>query len=82
MLIGSAPEIILAVITAVIGIVGISNAAEGWMFRHTLWYERLTLIIGALLMIAPGLWTDIVGVVILAAVYVLQRFTRKDLLPE
>jgi TRAP-type uncharacterized transport system fused permease subunit len=82
LLIGSIPEVILAVITATIGITGIAAAAEGWLLRHAFWYERLLLIVGSLLMIVPGGLTDLVGVIILAGVYVLQRFFKKELLVE
>ncbi|OZU87210.1 hypothetical protein CIL03_18125 [Virgibacillus indicus] len=80
LLIGSVPEIILAIITAIIGIMGIASAAEGWLLRHAFWYERLILIIGSLLMIVPGVWTDLFGIIILAGIYFLQRLFRKDLL--
>lgn len=82
LLIGSVPEIILATITAIIGIMGIAGAAEGWMLRKVFWYERLLLIIGSLLMIYPGAWTDLVGIFILAGIYLSQRFFRKHLLPD
>lgn len=82
LLIGSAPEVLLAIVTAIIGIIGISSAAEGWLLRNAFWYERAILFIGSLLMIAPGIWTDIVGLVILLGVYMLQRNFKKELLPE
>lgn len=80
LLIGSIPVIILTVITAMIGIAGVAGAAEGWVLRHTFWYERLLIVIGSLLMIAPGLLTDAIGLVILLGIYLTQRHFRKDLL--
>ncbi|MFA1821491.1 TRAP transporter permease [Virgibacillus oceani] len=82
LLIGSVPEILLGTVTAIIGIMGVASAAEGWLLRHAFWYERLILIIGSLLMIVPGIWTDIIGVIILAGVYITQKIFRKDLLTE
>src|SRR5699024_4939365 len=61
LLIGSENEIILTVITAMIGIEGVDGAAEGWVLRHTFWYERLLIVIGCILMIAPGILTDVIG---------------------
>lgn len=81
LLIGTVPEVIVAVITAMIGIAGIAAAAEGWLLRHAFWYERLLLIVGSLLMIVPGVLTDVVGVLVLAGIYALQRYFRKELLP-
>lgn len=80
LLVGNALDIIIAIVTAIIGIVGIAIAAEGWMLRHTFWYERLIVIVGSLLMIAPGFLADFMGVLILVGVYILQRNFRKDLL--
>lgn len=82
LLIGSVQEIILAVVTAIIGIMGIASVTEGWLLRHAFWYERTILFAGSILMIIPGVWTDIAGIVILTAVYIIQRNFKKDLLPE
>lgn len=82
LLIGSVPEIILTVITAMIGIAGVAGAAEGWVLRHTFWYERVLIVIGSLLMIAPGLLTDAIGLIILVGIYIIQRNSRKELLPS
>lgn len=82
LLMGNPLEVILATITAIIGIMGIASAAEGWLLRHSFWYERLILTFGSLLMIVPGIWTDLIGIAILSGIYLNQRCLRKDLLPE
>ncbi|WP_026581986.1 TRAP transporter permease [Bacillus sp. J33] len=78
LLVGDVPDIILSVITSIIGIIGIAWAAEGWLFRHAYWYERAVLFIGALLMINPGAVSDLIGFAILAAVYLYQKFVSKN----
>lgn len=78
LLIGDTSTIILSVITACIGIWGIACAVEGWLLRHAYWYERLILFVGALLMIIPGLLSDVIGITILASIFVLQKFTLKQ----
>lgn len=80
LLVGSAPAILLSVITATIGIIGIACAIEGWLLRHSFWYERVILFIGSLLMVIPGIYTDVAGVIIMVAIYLFQRNFRKDLL--
>ncbi|MFD1606949.1 TRAP transporter permease [Oceanobacillus luteolus] len=80
LLVGSPLEIIVATITAIIGIIGVAAAVEGWLLRHAFWYERLILLVGSILMVVPGLFTDLIGLVVLAGVYTLQRFYRKELL--
>lgn len=78
LLIGDTQTIILSVITACIGIWGIACAVEGWLLRHAFWYERVILFIGALLMIIPGLWSDVIGISVLASIVVLQKLTLKQ----
>ncbi|RAZ81146.1 TRAP transporter permease [Planococcus halotolerans] len=75
LLIGDTQTIILSVITACIGIWGIACAVEGWLLRNATWYERVILFSGALLMIIPGVWSDLIGIAILVSIIVLQKFT-------
>ncbi|QHS23368.1 TRAP transporter permease [Virgibacillus sp. MSP4-1] len=82
LLIGSASQIILSVITAIIGVIGIACAAEGWVLRHAFWYERMLLFAGAIGMTIPGIYSDMIGVIVLVSIYVLQKTFRKDLLTD
>ncbi|WP_431028762.1 TRAP transporter permease [Lysinibacillus sp. LZ02] len=77
-MIGSVGEIIVASITAVIGIIAIAMAVEGWVFRKCTWMERVFLIVGAFTLVMPGIVTDIIGVVVLALVIVMQKATSKQ----
>ena len=79
LLVGSTPDIILSVITSIIGIIGLACAAEGWLLRHAYWYERVVLAIGSILMVIPGFTTDIIGIVLLALVFVFQKFIKKEI---
>lgn len=77
-MVGTAPNIILAVITAMIGIIGIACAVEGWFIRSCNWLERIILLVGSIVMVAPGILTDITGLLILGGVYVFQKYIKKD----
>ncbi len=70
-------EVVLIIITSCVGIFALSAALEGYMFRKMKFYEIIPLIIGGLLMIYPGLWTDLIGIVLVAFIVVLQIITRK-----
>ncbi|OLO28660.1 hypothetical protein BTR23_17245 [Alkalihalophilus pseudofirmus] len=78
LLIGEPSTIIISIISAVIGIIGIATAAEGWLFRHAFWYERILLFVGSILLIHPNSVVDAVGVVILVVAVLLQKFTFKN----
>ncbi|RLQ90202.1 TRAP transporter permease [Planomicrobium sp. Y74] len=82
LLIGDTQTIILSVITACIGIWGIACAVEGWLLRNATWYERVILFSGALLMIIPGVWSDLIGIAILVSIIVLQKFTLNQTAKE
>ncbi len=64
---GTWSEIGQAFITAFLGIFSLSVAVEGWLLVPIKnWWERGALFVAALLLIKPGLATDVIGLVILA----------------
>ena len=68
----TAGEVILIVITSLIGIFGVSSGLEGYMLRSAAWWERLMAVAGGLLLIYPGLVTDLVGFGLVGLVLVIQ----------
>ena len=58
-------EVIVIIITSLIGIFALSAGLEGYMFRKMKVYEIIPLIIGGLLMIYPGVISDSIGIVML-----------------
>ena len=69
----SALELTEAIVTAVIGVIALSAALENWMFRECKLWERAILFVGALMLMIPGVVTDIVGGVAVAVVYFSQK---------
>ena len=69
-------EVLLIIVTSCVGIFALSAALEGYMFRKLKIYEVLPLIAGGLLMIYPGVFTDIIGVILVATVIILQIIFR------
>jgi TRAP-type uncharacterized transport system fused permease subunit len=70
-------EIVKIVITSTIGIVSMASGLAGYLLRRVRWFERLILVAAGLLMIYPDLATDIVGLVILAALCLWQHYLNK-----
>ena len=64
----SVSSIIIITITAIIGIIALSAAAEGFFKTKLNWILRIILGIGAICMIIPETYTDIVGLVIVFAI--------------
>ena len=64
-------------ITAVMGLFGIAAALNGYLYRHIHWILRLVLVAGGLCMMIPGTLTDLVGLVLVAAVIAYQKISAK-----
>ena len=74
----TAGEVILICITSLIGIFGVSSALEGYLFKTSNWVERIACLAGGLLLIYPGVVTDVIGLVLVGGVVLLQLLTRKN----
>jgi TRAP transporter 4TM/12TM fusion protein len=70
-------DVVLIVITALIGIYAVSAGMEGYMYVKCPWWQRLMLLGGGLLSIIPGIATDIAGIVLIAAVILIQKLSAK-----
>ena len=70
-------DVVLNSITAVLGIFGIAAGLEGFIIRRVGPLARVGCVIGGLLMLVPGLTTDLIGLVLLALVFVLQIVENK-----
>ena len=70
-------EVVLICITAFVGIFGVSSALQGYFLHGMKWYERIITAVGGLLLIYPGIITDVVGLALVSAIFVLQLATKK-----
>ena len=73
----TAGEVILIVITSLIGMFGVASGLEGYMFRTAAWWERLMAVAGGLLLIYPGLVTDMIGLALVGLVVVIQLLEKR-----
>ncbi len=76
-LIGSPTEIVLAAVTALIGVVVLSCGLAGYLFSEANWLQRVLFIAGGLAMFASDLTTDLIGLGILAIAFSWQWSGRK-----
>ena len=65
-------EMILATTGCVLGIVFLSAAFSNYFLTHTRAWERLLLAVSALLLIAPEIWSSLLGLALVAPVLVVQ----------
>ena len=70
-------DVITIIISSFVGIFAVSASLEGYMLCRMPWYLRLVSAAGGLLLIYPGIVTDVIGFALIAAVVVCQYFMRK-----
>ena len=73
----SVGEVVLIVITSLVGIFAVSSALEGFLLHHMPWYQRIIAVVGGLLLIYPGIVTDAIGLALAAIVVVFQIIARQ-----
>ena len=78
LLIGSEPlDIILVTLTALAGMTGVAAATEGYIFAKMIPLIRIVSLIGGLMLIIPGLYTDLGGLALLSIAFVFQKLYSK-----
>ncbi len=74
----NAAEFILIIITSVIGMYAISAALEGYMLTELNPVFRIILAVAGLMLIYPGIVTDVVGIVVTAFIFVIEIQKRRS----
>lgn len=76
MLIGDWPTVALAVTSATVGVIALAAGLFGYFAGRCQTWHRVLLVAGALLLIKPGVYSDLAGILLLAVVYFAQRLQR------
>jgi TRAP-type uncharacterized transport system fused permease subunit len=69
-------EVIQIIITALIGIFGVSAGLSGYLMKPMNPLIRILSVVGGLTLLVPGVLTDVIGLVMIAAVFVIQRMGK------
>ncbi|WP_319201562.1 TRAP transporter permease [uncultured Ilyobacter sp.] len=64
---------VLVVITASIGVMALGSAVEGYLNKNLNFFERALLLTAALLLIKPGLYSDLTGVSIFVSIFMISK---------
>ncbi|MBU0953954.1 MAG: TRAP transporter permease [Spirochaetes bacterium] len=72
-------DVILLVATSSVGIIAVSAGVMGYFHRSFHFWERPLFLLGGILMVLPGAYSDLIGVAILVGAYVLQRILKAPL---
>ncbi len=78
LLIGSLTDVIIVTATALLGTFALACGMQGWLLGRIVGLPiRILLIAGAIMLIKPGVYTDIAGACLLVITYFLSRFFSK-----
>jgi TRAP-type uncharacterized transport system fused permease subunit len=78
LMIGSWQTILSSCVSASVGIVMFAGGLHGYFLTATNSWQRALLLVGGLLLIQPGVYTDLAGAAIVALVVVTQYLARRD----
>ena len=67
----------LSILTSAIGMFGIAMGLEGFFRGKINWLLRIVTVVGGLLLIYPGLVTDIIGVICVGGVIAVQLLMNR-----
>ncbi len=71
--------VVLAVATAIVGVVCLASSLHGWLLAFLPMWQRVMLFASAMFLIKPGLFTDGAGLSLLAVVVAVQFVARRRL---
>jgi TRAP transporter 4TM/12TM fusion protein len=77
LMIGDWQDIASSFITATLGTILLAASLQGYLIRSATMWERVVLFAAALLLIKPGWITDLIGVALMAVVFVAQYLLNK-----
>jgi len=77
--IGTATQIVQTTVTAIIGVVCLAAGLSGYLIHRAAYWERALLIAAALVLIKPGLTTDLIGFTLISATVFSQMLTTRRL---
>jgi TRAP transporter 4TM/12TM fusion protein len=75
---GAWSEIAIAALSGGIGVVALAAGLEGYWLRTATWMERGLFIAAALLLINPGILSDVVGLGLLGVALLIHKLRRSD----
>jgi len=76
--VGSAFDIITSVISASFGVIALAAGMMGWFVKALKPWERVVLVAAAFLLIKPGLYTDAIGYILLAFIFLMQKYWSRS----
>lgn len=81
LLIGAIDQIVLSILTALLGVFALAVALEGYLFSKCNGLQRILAALGGTIMIIPGWQTEALGAGLLLLVFLWQVQSKKERIP-
>ena len=75
---GTWQDMLSALVTLCLGMVGVAAGMAGYFFGVTNVVERVLLVAGGIALVYPALWISLIGLVVLIAVAILQKLRKAE----
>lgn len=75
-------NMILAITTALIGMMALSSSMVGFFIRNSKMWERIALFIGGIFMITTAWMSNVIGIIIIVAMWFIQKRRKEDSEPS
>ena len=69
--------VVQIIITSLVGIFGVAAAMNGYLYRKLNWAARIAICVAGLMMMDPGLVTDVIGIALMAVIMLIQYLGAK-----
>ena len=73
---GSLVDALWIMVTAFIGMLGVSTGMEGYMISRLNPVQRVLCLAGGITLIIPGAITDVIGIALIGSVFIMQKFLQ------
>jgi TRAP transporter 4TM/12TM fusion protein len=77
LMIGAPEAIVLSAASATLGVTCLAGGLAGYFVGVALWWQRLLLVAAALVLIKPGIYTDLAGIALIALVAGAQVYLKR-----
>jgi TRAP-type uncharacterized transport system fused permease subunit len=72
LLIGTPERVALSVVTSILGVICLAGGLSGYLAGRATPWQRVVLVAAALVLIKPGIYTDLIGIALMLGVVAAQ----------
>ncbi len=79
LMIGTPTEILIALGSSIVGVIALSGGLSGFLVTKSNSLERIGLLFAAILLLTPGVATDLAGLILISCIIVVQIYLKRNI---